>query len=100
MHIVLRASGLTAKDANGMYVFTDFIDVLYIISCSCQPSVLVGLSDPYCHLGILNEAHKEKNTVKQKELQQWKKEKLVRSVASTKVKQATLEPEWNEDFYL
>ena len=44
--------------------------------------------------------HKEKNTVKQKELQQWKKEKLVGSVVGTKVKQATLEPEWNEEFYL
>lgn len=63
-------------------------------------SVLIGLSDPYCRLGILNEVHKEKHTVKQKELQQWKKEKLVGSVVSTKVKQATLEPEWNEDFSL
>ena len=63
-------------------------------------SVLVGLSDPYCLLGVLNEVHKEKNTVKQKELQQWKKEKLVVSVVSTKVKQATLEPEWNEEFCL
>lgn len=63
-------------------------------------SVLIGLSDPYCRLGILNEMHKEKHTVKQKELQQWKKEKLVGSVVSTKIKQATLEPEWNEDFSL
>lgn len=63
-------------------------------------SVFTGLSDPYCRLGILNEVHREKNTVKQKELHHWKKEKLVRSVLSTKVKQATLEPEWNEDFNL
>ena len=62
--------------------------------------MLIGLSDPYCRLGILNEMHKEKHTVKQKELQQWKKEKLVGSVVSTKIKQATLEPEWNEDFSL
>ena len=71
------------------------------IQLSIQPlSVLIGLSDPYCQLGVLNEVHKEKNTVKQKELQQWKKEKLVGSVVGTKVKQATLEPEWNEEFYL
>jgi hypothetical protein len=51
-------------------------------------------------LGVLNEVHKEKQMVKQKELQQWKKEKLVGNVVGTKVKQATLEPEWNEDFCL
>ena len=72
-----------------------------IVQLLIQPlSVLIGLSDPYCRLGVLNEVHKEKNTVKQKELQQWKKEKLVGSVVGTKVKQATLEPEWNEEFYL
>ena len=62
--------------------------------------VLSGLRNPYCRLGILNEVHSESHTVKQKDLELWKKEGLVESVVSTKVKLATLEPEWNEDFHL
>ena len=61
---------------------------------------LLGLSDPYCLMGILNEMHREKNIVKHKNLENWQKDELVECVAGTKVKQATLEPEWNEDFYL
>ena len=65
-----------------------------------QLFVLTGLSDPYCRLGILNEVYREKHTVKQKQLENWKKEGLVESFVSTKVKQETLEPEWNEGFNL
>ena len=60
----------------------------------------VGLSDPYCRLGILNEEHQEKHVVKQKDLEDWQKDRLVESVSRTTVKPATLEPEWNEDIYL
>ena len=62
--------------------------------------VCIGLSDPYCMLGILNEMHRDKNIVKHKNLENWQRDELVECVAGTKVKQATLEPEWNEEFYL
>ena len=62
--------------------------------------MLAGLHNPYCRLGILNGMHFESLTVKQKDLELWRKEGLVEGFISTKVKQATLEPEWNEDFHL
>ena len=62
--------------------------------------VLTGPHNPYCRLGILNGVHFDSLTVKQKDLEVWRKEGLIEGVVSTKVKQATLEPEWNEDFHL
>lgn len=59
-----------------------------------------GLSDPYCKLGILNEVYQDKHIVKHKDLDHWQKEQLIECVAGTTVKQATLEPAWNEEFYL
>ena len=38
--------------------------------------------------------------MKTKDLEVWQRERLVESIAGTSVKQATLEPEWNEDVYL
>lgn len=62
--------------------------------------VLTGPHNPYCRLGILNGVHFDSLTVKQKDLEVWRKEGLIEGVVSTKVKQATLEPEWNEDCHL
>ena len=60
----------------------------------------IGLSDPYCRLGILNEEHREKHIVQHKDLEEWQRERLVESIASTTIKPATLEPEWDEDIRL
>ena len=51
-------------------------------------------------LGILNEKYQDKHIVKHKNLENWQKDGLLEIVAGTSVKQETLEPEWNEVFYL
>lgn len=38
--------------------------------------------------------------MKHKNLENWKKDGLVETIAGTTVKQETLKPEWNETFYL
>ena len=58
------------------------------------------LIDPYCRLSILNEVHREKNIVKQKDLEHWKAEGLVDSIVATEVKKGTLEPKWDEQFVM
>ena len=75
-------------------------------SCTCNyyifavAPVIAGLSDPYCRLGILSEENREKHVVHHKDLEDWQREKLVESIASTTIKSATLEPEWNEEVRL
>ena len=59
-----------------------------------------GKSDPYCRLGILNQAHLETNLVKHKDLVDWKKEGWVSDIASTSIKLATLDPDWDEELEL
>lgn len=51
-------------------------------------------------LGILNEKYQDKHIVKHKNLENWQKDGLLEIVAGTSVKQETLEPEWNEEFFL
>lgn len=74
--------------------------IISLLNLAHFKSVLTGLSDPYCLLGILNDVHRERHTVKHKHLELWKKEGLIRSVVRTNVIPETLEPEWNEDFHL
>lgn len=59
-----------------------------------------SLLDPFCRLGVLSATHREKSIVKQKDLEQWRKEGLVESTVSTTVRKVTSEPEWNEEFEL
>ena len=85
-----------------LMVFTTFqsslpIIILYMVFSLC---LTIGLSDPYCRLGILNEEHREKHVVQHKDLEEWQRERLVESIAGTTVKPATLEPEWDEDIRL
>jgi hypothetical protein len=51
-------------------------------------------------LGVLNASNREKSIIKQKDLEHWKKEGLVKNTVSTTVRRATSEPEWNEEFEL
>ncbi len=60
----------------------------------CFP--ILGKSDPYCRLGILNQAHLETSLVKHKDLVDWKKEGWVSDIVSTSIKLATLDPDWDE----
>ena len=62
--------------------------------------LLLGKSDPYCRLGILNQEHLDKNIVKTKDLADWLKEKLVQKIETTTIKLATLDPDWDEEFEL
>ena len=98
-YAVLRASGLTPKDAYGSLLYIHTINNNYSIII-VRTGLTQTLCNPYCRLGILNGVQFESLTVKQKDLEVWRKEGLVEGVVSTKVKQATLEPEWNEDFHL
>ena len=59
-----------------------------------------GKSDPYCRLGIINQEHLDASIVKNKDLVHWKKEGLVSEVATTSIKLATLDPDWNEELEL
>ena len=62
--------------------------------------LVIIIIDPFCRLGILNEMHQEKSTVKQKDLEHLKIEGLVEDIVCTTVRKATSEPEWNEEFEL
>ena len=98
---VLRASGLTPKDAYGSFFFNSQTVAAFLQLLNNNIIiVLTGPHNPYCQLGILNGMHFDSLTVKQKDLEVWRKEGLIEGVVSTKVKQATLQPEWNEDFHL
>ena len=65
-----------------------------------SPCHNVGLSDPYCVVGILNKEHLETKTVKQNNLSQWVEENLIRETKKTGVKYETLTPYWNEELEL
>ena len=84
-----------------LMVFMTFqAPALLIHGYSPMINLIIGLSDPYCRLGILNEEHREKHIVQHKDLEEWQRERMVESIASTTVKPATLEPEWDEDVRL
>ncbi len=74
--------------------------VTRVCVCVCVCVCVLGKSDPYCRLGILQEAHMNKSVVKEKDLEVWQKEGLVVEIKATSIKKATLEPEWNEEIEL
>ena len=59
-----------------------------------------GLSDPYCVLGILPQSHFDSKQVRNLNLEDWKKEGLVKEVEKSTVIEKNLNPEWNETFEL
>ena len=59
-----------------------------------------GLSDPYCVLGILPQKHFDSKQVRNHNLEDWKKDGLVKEVEKSTVVEKDLNPEWNETFEL
>ena len=66
------------------------------------PYPLTGKSDPFCRLGILPLKYQDSHQLKHKNknLDTWQKEGMVKEVVTTTVKPATLTPEWGERFEL
>ena len=70
-----------------------------------QSSFLSGLSDPYCMLGLMTEENEEEKAKKIKVCRK-KSRSTVRdvldgeSIHMTQVKEDTLDPVWNETFFM
>ena len=56
--------------------------------------------DLQCQLSLLPRRYYERVTVGTRPMEEWQREKLVTEVLKTTVKQATLEPQWGEQFEL
>ena len=61
---------------------------------------MLGKSDPYCLIGILDKEHIESKVVRNHNLQHWHEQQLISKIYRSSVKEETLDPEWNETFEL
>ena len=74
------------------------------ISCKVVGAQGLSFKDPnikpdlQCQLSLLPRRYYERVTVGTRPMEEWQREKLVTEVLKTTVKQATLEPQWGEQF--